>query len=429
MAAAAMILVQSIQKLPLLFSLDKTGKVRRFGVEVLEQADSNYNIQSHSGLMKSIYTYNNKLITKGKNIGKKNETTKKEQALKEAKSLWDEKRGEGYKSKQDLLDRAITVDGIDFGGINQDALTVPQLFDALCITYNSDKNWRPLPMLAEKYRDHFKKIVFPVIEQPKLNGLRCLASYDADLQEVVLCSRDGSTYTIPLIQNQLHDFLLYNQNVIFDGEIFKEGKTLQEISGAARREKDQPTWLEYHLYDLVNFRLSQVDRLTTLQNYWTTMKEEDRVTDIKLVPFSFIADKDELKAKHDYTVSLGYEGIMIRKPSALYQASFRTIDLLKVKEYEEEEFVITGVKVDPGKSVGDSFVFELQNNDGSDKKFYARPTGTIEEKEHWFIHYEDYIGEKATVRFQERSLDGLPTQGHVRHKNSPFLVHIRPQGE
>ena len=43
------------------------------------------------------------IVTKGKNIGKKNETSPKEQAIFDAQSKWDKKNKTGYETSKSLL--------------------------------------------------------------------------------------------------------------------------------------------------------------------------------------------------------------------------------------------------------------------------------------------------------------------------------------
>lgn len=80
-------------------------------------------------------------VCKGKNLGKKNETTNEEQAELEAKAKWQKKKDEGY------IENIEAVDG------------------AMDFRFN--------PMLAKDYANYTDKIAFPVYSQPKLDG--CLA--------------------------------------------------------------------------------------------------------------------------------------------------------------------------------------------------------------------------------------------------------------
>ena len=79
-----------------------------------------------------------------KNIGKKNATSPQEQAIFEAKSMWQKRKDLGY--HEDIKD--------------------------------CDKRVYFAPMLAKDYDKEKKKIKFPILSQPKLDGIRCIAKSD-----------------------------------------------------------------------------------------------------------------------------------------------------------------------------------------------------------------------------------------------------------
>lgn len=393
-----------------LYALDKKGKLRYFDINISNKT-SHYLIETRTGIVngngaKPIVT----LVSSGK--GKR---SLEEQAILQANSLYTSKLDEGYKSAQALKDYAAAYD------ISIEGLDIPQQFEKLKIRYNTDQSWRPLPMLAEQWKKGKKTAIYPGFLQPKLNGVRCIALYDKDENNVVLCTRGGKTFSIPHIEKQLEPWFKVNQNIILDGEIFCKGKRLQEISGAARSAKKESDWLEYHLYDLVHPRLDQTVRLDALSKIVETLVDAYNTTHIHLVPTELVKSEEQVKAWHDLYVEDGYEGAIYRNPIAPYAASFRVDSLLKIKEFIDEEFEIVGCKVDPDKTVGDSFVFELLNN-VNDKTFFARPTGTRQEKEFWYSNIEALKGLKATVRYQERTADELPHQGHLRASDSECLT-------
>jgi hypothetical protein len=70
------------------------------------------------------------------------------------------------------------------------------------------------------------------------------------------------------------------------------------------------------------------------------------------------------------------------------------------------------------------------DNKNHNLNFKARTTGTGEQKRYWYDNGEKYLGKKATVRFFERSKEGIPMQVCVRHNLTDCLIeHIRPSGE
>ena len=363
-------------------------------------------------------------------IGKQKRTVE-EQAVFQATSLWNEKLDEGYKSI-DLLARKLNCDPdmiLDIEGWISGALKrKPEA------SY-TNANWDELPMLAHKLKD-IKNPVYPYLAQPKLDGVRGLVKWADSNTGVKIGSRGGQYYLVPHLIAQLTD--LYKtlmlrgifKNFLLDGEIYKHGVPLQEISGAARKEETgmfaSNSWLEYHIYDVI-----ELDK-NTRQDYRAEnlrlLSESIRnYPNLKTVSTSIVHTKEEMQKLHDEYVSTGYEGLILRCPDGKYEFNQRSKSLLKVKEYQDEEFQIIGAYIDENKTIEESFVFILKNNT-SDATFKARPTGTGEMKKQWYENIGDYIGKKATVRFFARSNDGLPTQGVVRHKDSEVL-HIRPYGE
>ena len=88
----------------------------------------------------------------------------------------------------------------------------------------------------------------------KLDGVRCLMYWDG--KQIRTASRGGENYdpaTSHLRENKtLIEFFKEKPTIILDGELYKHGKTLQQISGAARMEKNayDCDWLQYWVYDM-----------------------------------------------------------------------------------------------------------------------------------------------------------------------------------
>lgn len=396
-----------------LYSIDKKGKIRVFKVH----QDGQNLIQSATGILGGNLTIKNTTISKGKQ-GR----TIPEQVDFEMASLVNEKLDEGYKSTKDLIDRFESTTGtplpVDVMAKEKEVITI--LFDLLHIKFNTNKYWLPLPMLAEKWKDQKKKVKYPAILQPKLNGVRCIAVWSKEEERVKLLSRGGQVYQMPEIELALRDFLMTHQTVQFDGELYKHGMPLQDISGIVRLEDkeqfDRKHKLEYHIYDLAVEDVQQIARTGMMERY----VEEIKHNSIIAVPSITVTSEEEVKTYHDAFVATGYEGAMVRDQNGYYMFGFRDTVLIKVKEFIDEEFEIVGSDVDSAKGI-ESFVFVLKNNI-NDITFKARPTGTIEDKEIWRQNIDKFIGKKATVRYQERTVNGLPHQGHVRADKTELLI-------
>lgn len=435
-----------------LYTLDSKGKIRVFDCRIEDTVNTSefldsineklYSVITSTGLLGGKLIDQEELVKKGKNIGKTNETTPLSQAMLQADALWIGKTDEGYKSLQTIENRLREI-GTPILDISEKYIDAYLKLVPEAAYTNS--NWDELPMLAHPVKK-VKRLEFPMLAQPKLNGVRCLSKRVLDIiPEMKLISRGGGYYKIPHIERQLVDLTLllavkgYNvTKLIFDGEIYKHGVPLQDISGAARKEEGvdlfaSNNWLEYHIYDVIdldNLKATQEEREELRENIKLLVL--NNFLNIKFVHKQIITNEDQIKYLHNKWVGEGYEGLILRDLSSIYKFNERSIGLLKVKEFKDEEFEIVGYKVDDNKSIEESFVFVLKNNKPGTKTFDAKPTGTNAMRLNWYnlmINFpEKLLNKKATVRYFDRSVEGIPTMGHVRSELCEFL-HIRPNGE
>ncbi len=403
-------------KSPNFYSLDRKGKIRLYSVRVEQSGEVSLLISS-SGLLDGIQTDHSKWISKGKNIGQANATTPFEQARNEARSKCREKLDEGYKTWQRLIDRLTEIRKDQPVTESQESpVTVCTIFSLLDIKYNTNKDWDELPMFAKKEKE-VKNKKWPYIEQPKLNGVRCMIKYVNG--EVIMMSRGGKYYHHKHIKEALLPIFKGGfPNVILDGELYKHGVSLQNIVKCVKTEHRDAfyddSWLEYHIYDLWSpdaLDSPQKNRESLLLNLALTHGTTAESLCLHFVTNKMVYDMNEVMSWHDKWVEEGYEGAILRLPDAVYEPGFRPPSLIKIKQFIDEEFQIIGCQIDPQKTIGDSFVFVLETEEG--KEFRARPIGTRELKEEYHDVMDDIRGKMATVRYQERTDDNIPHQAYV----------------
>jgi len=370
----------AVSELPILYGLSRVGKVKQWQVKVEKNppdADgivtANYTVEH--GYLNGKIQSNTKVIKKGKNIGKANETTPYEQALSEAQSAWTSQRDQNYE------------------------LTTP------------DPKVMPrhiLPMLANKYKPAKQNIKLPCYAQPKLNGVRCLNIMAPRFDVPTFSSRNGKIYdTLKHLTASGDDDIMFRAlkaKFMPDGEIYKHGWTFQRIIRAVKEFKDYTPQLEYWLYDLGTFEKHlQEDydqRLQMISNICDATPLQ-----IKLTPTVVIKTYDEIIQWHNKWVREGFEGIILRNIKGKYIYQYRSSNLLKYKEFEDKEFPIVGADQGTGLEEG-CVVWICENEDG--REFRVRPKGTRELRREWFTDQKKYMGEPLTVRFQERSEDNVP---------------------
>lgn len=125
----------------LLYSRDANGKLRVWCIEAYKGAYRTHEGECGGKIKESKWTE-----CFGKNIGKSNETSAREQAVLEAKAKWQKRWDAGARSTPEELE------------------SNPAAF------YE--------PMTAHKYEDHAHKLPDWVVVQPKLDGIRCIASFE-----------------------------------------------------------------------------------------------------------------------------------------------------------------------------------------------------------------------------------------------------------
>ena len=243
------------------------------------------------------------------------------------------------------------------------------------------------PMLAHKYRDvqvDFKRGVYV---QRKYDGNRCII-HNRD-GEIVAYSRNGK-----LITSISHILSTIEMPVghSIDGELYAHGRTLQEIVSFVKREQAESQSLKFHAYDYVSNEsfAERKDRLSFVKG------------NIELVPTYFVTREDEMLDYHQQFRDEGYEGTMIRLQGAGYEDGKRSKQLLKVKELQDDEFLV--IDVSPSK---DNFGI-LHCVMPSGKYFKVTAPGTHFDKQFVLTNKEDYIGKKVTVEYAYLTEDGIP---------------------
>ena len=202
-------------KLNTLYKRAVNGKINEWTIEV----------DGHCYRTISGYTDGQKTTTEwtcceGKNVGRSNETTAEEQAMKEAEAEWKKRTEKGYFAKIKDIDKSTIFK----------------------------------PMLANKWEDRMDKITYPVYSQPKLDGIRCIVRSDG------MWTRTGKPIiSAPHIFEALKPMLEKNPDLIFDGELYTDKyandfnaivSLVKKTKPTAQDLKDSAKVIEYHIYDL-----------------------------------------------------------------------------------------------------------------------------------------------------------------------------------
>ncbi len=315
------------------------------------------------------------VISVGKNVGKKNETTPAQQALAEANSQWEKKLKKGY--VKDLNDaREGKRDSIITGGIDV--------------------------MLAHRFDEQGHKIKYPCFVQPKLDGHRCIAVVEPG-GEVTLWSRTRKPITSMVhIAKAVADLGL-PPGTVLDGELYHHDyrDKFEELTSFIRDSSVKPgaEVVEYHIYDIAQNDAPFQQRSLRLDLIFPHGSSGP----LMRVDTSLVENEDELMIEFSEYVDDGYEGAIARNADGVY-VNKRSYDLLKIKEFQDAEFLVTGVEEGRGKLAGHG-IFVCKADGG---EFRAKMVGDTSALKQYWENPKLAVGRYLTVKYFGMTKYGVP---------------------
>lgn len=312
---------------------------------------------------------NNRTRAEGKNVGRSNETTADEQAIKEAESKY---------KKQLRLKYVPSVQEAE-GGVNI-------------------KPMRAYELDAKRQ----KKLVFPATAQPKYDGCRCMAYPNPD-GTIRLMSRGGLDYTLPHIQEQLHGRI--PAQWCLDGELYFHGWSLQTIRHHLETPSEESLKIEFVCYDITSLPpqpLTWAERYAHLHEWF--LQHGPHARNVRQTPSYAVNSFGDIDHLHDQWVGEGFEGLILRLHDGEYRLASKSTSLLKYKKFQDAEFLVIDW------SIGKDGIIQYTCAQEEGHLFEARPKGTEEERARLLEEAQQgkAIGQKLTVRFMGRSDDNIP---------------------
>ena len=360
-------------KLETIYKKTKTGATQEWTIEVVGNK-----YRTHSGQVGGVITTNEWTIVYGKNTGKLNETTDKEQTMKEAVAKRTKKLESGY-----------------FENIKH--INKTQYFE---------------PMLASKWEDSKDKITYPIFSQPKLDGIRCIVTKDG------MFSRNGkSIISAPHIRRSLNYVFDCYPDLILDGELYadKFANDFNKIVSLVKKTKpteddlfESQRNIQYWIYDIPSENTNFGERCYALDELFDAELESFEKHCV-LVETDICNSEDEVMGLYEEYVEHGFEGQILRT-NGKYENK-RSKFLLKHKSFIDEEFTILDIVEGDGNRTGTAgyFVFENENGD----RFKSNVKGTWEETAEMLKNKKKLIGKEATIKYFNRTPAGIPRFGYV----------------
>lgn len=199
------------------------------------------------------------------------------------------------------------------------------------------------PMLAGTVQDE-RRLRYPVLASPKLDGIRCLTSGDGPRTRALKqIPNDALTYALEELAMKL-------QGCLLDGEL-RAGSTYQQtVSAVMRRQGTYRT--RYAVFDLVSDEgytepfYKRYKRLRARAGELARALAHTHVS-LRVLPHRVIRSVDELLAYEARCLERGYEGVMLRSPAGPYKhgrSTWREGWLLKLKRFVDGEAEVIGVE-------------------------------------------------------------------------------------
>lgn len=354
-----------IQQYDTLYKRTKTGAIQTW---FLEREGDKY--RTVSGQLQG------KLVTSGwsqcqpKNVGKANETTAEEQAIKEIEAEYVKQLDHKY-----------------FKNIN-----------------DIDEETYFAPMLAKDWEGTLSKR--HAFTQPKLDGMRAIYSVGK------LTSRNGKPIvSVPHIIETLRSTFDIPDNIILDGELYNHAlrEDFNTLMSLAKKTKptaediDKARILEYHVYDMYDKNdpsMTFINRAKCVGKLLT--KEYD--TCIKVVDTAICDSVDGIEKQYDECMEYEYEGLIIRY-NAPYENK-RSKNLLKYKKLKDAEFTIVKICEGNGNRAGMAGNVICKLPQGGITS--ASISGTHEYCIQLLKEAHEYVGGQATIQYQNMTPDGAP---------------------
>lgn len=386
--------MESIYGIPLkefdkLYKKTSTGAIQEWKVQVII-IDGDVTIVTQYGQTGGKIQTSFEKIYIGKNIGKTNETTPITQGIAQAEANWKKQLKKGYVKTIEEAQEG-KVDVIIEGGI--------------------------APMLAHKFNEQGHKIKYPALAQPKLDGHRCTSQYNRE--GITLWSRTRKPITsVPHIVKALENCGIADR---FDGELYNHEyhNKFEELSSLIRQEEpaEGHEVIQYHIYDFPHPTLNNGERNALLQNFKILFEG----TPIHIVETIVVNDEDELFETFEHFISEGYEGCMVRNMDGLY-VNKRSYDLQKIKEFDDDEFEIVGVKIGTKGSMAGKAVFVCAINNEKYQQFKhcvlinpewidtfdCKMKGSLDDLKKYADNPSLVLRKKLTVQFQGYTKYGIP---------------------
>jgi ATP-dependent DNA ligase len=304
-------------------------------------------------------------------------------------------------------------------------------------------------MLADHWKDKMHQINSGevIFFQPKLDGFRAIAQFSAIAKHnVAFMSRKGKQFLGPVhLSEALSTLFQLDPDLILDGELYNHEfkEEFEELSSCIKKEPKTPELreraskaIQYHVYDIpssasVNYAVRYADLEELFANAPQLQSDMFHLVETRSIIWGTPEAESQLAEYLTDVLEKGYEGGIVRRNTPYVFK--RTPNLLKVKNFMEEEFEVAGIEEGKGNWTGcakrvfivvpsapvshNDLIINRDNGmvekfDGTQKNYHrvskATPTGTQDDMRRVAQSISEYIGGFCTLKFFRYTNDGVP---------------------
>jgi DNA ligase 1 len=264
-------------------------------------------------------------------------------------------------------------------------------------------------MLVSDYNK--AKLTPPLFAQPKMDGIRAYMKWNEDRTNVTIASRNNVILSKKTLHHLLDAMSAVPTSMILDGELYKHGWPLQRIMGAVNRDtpNEDSGKISFNVFDCLLRDRKQADFAA-------------RLMAIRLVAFPLntqvyqaytqhLESYFEVEQFHLMSLNKGYEGTIIRHGRNEYMQGKRSPEVMRIKDFKDEDCPITGIQEGKGKYEGSTGAFEL-TFPGTDKPFTAG-SGLTDVQRDQLWEQRDGISGTVKVKYEKLSEGGTPLKPTV----------------
>lgn len=364
-----------------LYKRDKKGNLLEWSID-----HDNVSYWTISGRCDGKKIQTSPTFVKQKNVGKANETSLEQQVLNEVASKIQYQIDHGYTYEIPSEEKRFEVS------------------------------------LANKYQDRIdkNKLEFPYCTEEKLDGIRCWISMDCDGNIIMRSRKNKEFVACPHIKNNeivKRFFKLYPDGIL-DGELYNHllKDDFNKIVSLVKKTKPKGDDLSlsertimfycfdayFPSMDYLPYSKRKEIVLSLATSYEWTVGTNPKMVNylhfyvVGAVP-NLVSNENEVEDAITEAVSEGYEGIMLKKDVPYFFG--RSFNMLKYKKFKDAEYRIVDFEEGKGnlKGIAAAVICETDNGE----QFKAGVTGTQDYARSLYENRNEYVGNLATIKYQE----------------------------